>query len=365
MAKPKNPPGGIPGFTKPLVGPDGTVLVPPTEEERKGHCASCGEEVQDEALYCEDCAKTLSELDEEAESEAAPKVLTKKEATDLELAAPPAPKRPTMTKEEAMAALDLEPVGTTAATDSEPAPVIYAGSSLIDIVGDGADGVERAFGMTEEVNDGPSGEFPDVDRAFDPSPPTPFVPRNPVRGAPKSPRAPHEGRDSLEATIGEDPDAWLAELEKTGDELFAARQAVAAQRAHLARLESEYGSIGNLPSLWDHQRKQLLSEIQEAERLRLAAVMAREADPDNPETLGKVKTKIVEAALDSFAHAHARYAVFLQGAKDQRREYEEGRAKLDELWAVVHHLEGQREYLVQRCRMVEERVRFARAQMGL
>lgn len=183
-----------------------------------------------------------------------------------------------------------------------------------------------------------------------------MLPRSETRTVP-SPRTTSASYETLVATVGVDPLEWLAQLNAIGDELYQARLAVAQQRAQLSRLESEYGSIGNLPSVWDHQRKALLAELAEAHRVTLERQIQMEITASG----GKVVTKITESGLDTFAHSHHKYKQFVDRAAGERKEYEEGRAKLDELWAAVHHLEGKKSYLEQRVRLNEELIRWNRS----
>ena len=150
------------------------------------------------------------------------------------------------------------------------------------------------------------------------------------------------------AVSGVDPDGLLAEMERVNDQLFEVRMALAARRAQMAVLESEV-------SLFDHTRKALLSRIGEDRRLILEAQIVLEVQQD-----GKATTKVVEAALDTWAHAHPEYIAFLEEAKERRQQYEAEKAKLDETWAKIHHLTGVMEYLTQRIRLAEEQIRFGR-----
>lgn len=189
-------------------------------------------------------------------------------------------------------------------------------------------------------------------------------PRRPPPGAPSRPPRPpenrHEAHQAIVASIGEDPDAWLAELQSAILDLNDARLALAAHKAQMAALESEWGSIGNLPSLFDHTRKQLLASLIERRRQQLEDRQAAEIEAEK-----KVSTKIVEAALDTWARAHEEYKSFLTEARSHRREYETMRAELDRLWTEVHRCEGMKEYITARVRMTEEKIRHSRALANL
>lgn len=182
---------------------------------------------------------------------------------------------------------------------------------------------------------------------------TPAPPRRPP--PPRQDAKPSESDvyDTMVAVTGTDPNSLLAEMQKTNDQIFEVRKALAKEKAQLARLESEV-------NMFDHMRKGLLSRIAENRRLELEKKISVEIEDE-----GKATTKVVEAALDTYAHAHPEYLAYIEEARDKRREYEDGRATMDELWAKIHHLTGIQEYITQRLRLSEEQIRFYRSMSNL
>lgn len=181
-----------------------------------------------------------------------------------------------------------------------------------------------------------------------------------------APSTPHEMQENLVANVGEDPDVWLAELESKVGELADARKDLAIHTAQMAQLESEYGSIGTLPSVWDHERKALLSRLMEDRRIEMQKELTEYAKLSKQEKAEVLAPpKITEAGLDSWAHSRTEYIEFVSRAKKERKDYEKMRAKRDEMWAHVHYLQGMISYLEQRIRMVEEKIRYTRTIAGL
>lgn len=167
--------------------------------------------------------------------------------------------------------------------------------------------------------------------------------------------------DRIRVNTGIDTDQWFAQLQEKSGELLAKRRELSELRAQKVRLEARYGSIGNGMSHWDHQRKTLLAEIAEQRR---ADVAQSNADLLAQDPKAKPE-KITEAALDDYAHAHPRYKRFLEESFGEREEYLRYRSDLDRLYGEVEHLQGVREYLVQRIRLNEEAVRHARTMANL
>lgn len=135
--------------------------------------------------------------------------------------------------------------------------------------------------------------------------------------------------------LGADPEALLADYRAQVDRVHEAALAVARQKAHMAMLASRFGARGTV-SHWDAERKAFLARLAEGQRAELLAA----------------GSKVSEAGLDSFAHAHADYARYLERARVELEQYEEQQAKLSELFAALDHAKGVLAYYEARLQMV-------------
>lgn len=179
-------------------------------------------------------------------------------------------------------------------------------------------------------------------------------------------RQPESEIDRIAAGTGIDMEHFFAELQKAGNDLLAKRRELAALRAERVRLEARYGSTGQSMSHWDHQRKSLLAELDQTYRadMQLAEEEYLKLDKEEQKTVAKPQ-KVTEGSADAYTHAHPRYKQFLEESLAERTEYVGYRAKVDALYAEIEHLQGVREYLVQRIRLNEEAVRHARTMANL
>lgn len=188
-----------------------------------------------------------------------------------------------------------------------------------------------------------------------------FGDTDPTLGNPGRSRTPETEMDRIATSTGLDMEGFFQELREASSKLLEKRKELSLLRAQRVRLEARYGSHGQSLSHWDHQRKTLLAEIAEQRRedLRVANEAALGQDPKaKPE-------KLTESALDDYAHAHPRYKQFLEESYGERMEYVGYKAQLDQLYGEVEHLQGVREYLIQRIRLNEEAVRHARTMANL
>jgi hypothetical protein len=187
---------------------------------------------------------------------------------------------------------------------------------------------------------------------------------NPYLDQPQSPAGSKDpaGRtmENVRHNVGIDPNEAANQLLLLGPRIKDAKLDIAKKKAELSAMRARHESRGGMPAMWDHERKLLLAELMETERGRLEQLRERELEED-----GKATTKVVEAALDSFAHGHPRYRTFVTEGLRERQNLLEGEAELDKLYAELADLDVTRQYYAAAARIGEELVRYDRALMGV
>lgn len=159
----------------------------------------------------------------------------------------------------------------------------------------------------------------------DPSPPAYAPPRLPERSTST------EFGSRMEAQIGVDPEAVLQQYRDAAHKVADAGRRIAHLRAEMAQLSARHGGKGQVAH-FEYERKAKLSEIQEGRRAELL----------------RDGSKVVEGALDSYAHAHPAYLAFLEHARGERVRYEEMQARLSEAYADQELAKGIQAYLAAR-----------------
>ncbi len=134
------------------------------------------------------------------------------------------------------------------------------------------------------------------------------------------------------ARIGIDPEAVLQDFRTQADKVHEAGVRIARLKAEMAQLVARHGNGKGLQSHFEYERKAKYSEIAEARRMELL----------------RRGEKVVEGALDSYAHAHPAYLAFLEHARGERVRLEEMQAKLSEAYADQEREKGIQAYLAAR-----------------
>lgn len=148
--------------------------------------------------------------------------------------------------------------------------------------------------------------------------------------------------DNLKAIAGIDPDEGFQRYREANEAVVALKKREAEILATLAAYRGRFWKDGT----FNHERKALLASIQEARR----------------EALEQSGTKVVEAALESYARASTTYRDWLTAQARDRQEMHSLDARLVHTRARIEHAEGEREMAKQRLRLNEEVLRFARAE---
>lgn len=152
-----------------------------------------------------------------------------------------------------------------------------------------------------------------------------------------------------DARIGADPERWLQAYREQVDKVHAAGLALAKVKAELAQLAARHGGGKGQQSHFEYERKAKYSEIAEGRRGELL----------------RAGEKVVEAALESYAHAHPAYLAFLEHARSERARYEALQAKLSEAFADLEHAKGVEAYLAARIQVVRSQLYAFGQEAGL
>lgn len=143
----------------------------------------------------------------------------------------------------------------------------------------------------------------------------------------------------MQAATGVDVEAILQDFRDAADKVADAGREIARIKAEMAQLNARHaGKVGS--THFEFERKAKLCEIMEARR----AELARAGD------------KIVEGALDSYAHAHPAYLKFLEHARGERVRLEELNVDLSRAFTELELQKGIREYLAARLDVVKSQL---------
>lgn len=121
---------------------------------------------------------------------------------------------------------------------------------------------------------------------------------------------------------------------------------IAGKKAEIAELSAKYSGNSKAGALsqFEHDRKALLARLQEAERHRILTA---------PRKDGEKAAKVVEGALDSYAHAHPDYTKYLDDAREERKRFERAQAEISKLYAERAREIGVKQYITQRLKTVD------------
>jgi hypothetical protein len=148
--------------------------------------------------------------------------------------------------------------------------------------------------------------------------------------------------------VGGDPDEVLQEYRDQIDRVHAASMQVAQQKAHMVRLEVRFGKSNQAGSHWDAERKVLLAEISEEERVKY-----RRNPEQTTDSKGVTKdVSLTDGRVEDLAHAHPRYRKFLDETLREREDYARASVKLSEAFAELEHAKGIQAYLEARLQMM-------------
>lgn len=148
--------------------------------------------------------------------------------------------------------------------------------------------------------------------------------------------------------LGGDPDQLLQEYRNQVDRVREAALAVARHKAQMVRLETRFGKFGLFGSHWDAERKVLLAELSEEERVKY------KRNPDTKTDAKGVTTEvaITDGRVDDLAHAHPRYRRFLEDTLREREEHARLGVALSEAYTELEHAKGVQAYLEARLQMI-------------
>lgn len=153
--------------------------------------------------------------------------------------------------------------------------------------------------------------------------------------------------ERLSGVIGTDPLAPMEQMHALNAEARRLRERAGGIRTELAPLRARF--YGGTASHYDHERKLLLAELMEAERRRL------QEDGE----------RVVETALDRYAHAAPEYKQWLREQHRDRERMSQLEAQIAQIDADLEGITAERSVFMQASRLAEECVRLARAEMGL
>lgn len=142
--------------------------------------------------------------------------------------------------------------------------------------------------------------------------------------------------EHLAEQLGTDPEQILHLFRQQVDRVHDVAVRIARIKGDLARLASAQGARGQ-SSHWDHSRKALLATLAEARRAELLAA----------------SEKVVEGALDTYAHAHHDYRAFLDRGRLELEEFEHAHADLSEAFADLEREKGVMAYLEARLNILK------------
>lgn len=136
----------------------------------------------------------------------------------------------------------------------------------------------------------------------------------------------------MQQATGVDVEAILQDFRDAADKVAAAGKDIARVKAEMSLLVARHGRGGTGGSHFEYERKAKLAELMEARR----ADLLRKSE------------KVVESALDSYAHADPAYIKFLELARGEKVRLEELNVKLAEAFTEQELQKGIRDYLAAR-----------------
>lgn len=155
-----------------------------------------------------------------------------------------------------------------------------------------------------------------------------------------------EAAGALLDYLGMDPERLLTRYRQQVEAVAAIELQIAEKKAEIAELAAKYSgnNKAGAVSQWEHDRKALLSRLQEAKRHEILTA---------PRKDGEKPAKVVEAMLESYAHAHPDYTKLLDEARGERIKYEKAQAEISKLYAKRGRELGVQRYITQRLKTVD------------
>lgn len=144
----------------------------------------------------------------------------------------------------------------------------------------------------------------------------------------------------MQAATGVDVEAILHDFRDAADRVAEAGKEIARVKSEMVQLAARHGNGKAGPTHFEWERKAKLSEIMEARRTELQ----------------RAGDKVVEGALDSYAHAHPAYLAFLEHARGEKVRLEELNVRLSVAFTELELQKGIREYLSARLDVIRSQM---------